>query len=76
MVRKIDLTVTGVERMHCSGCETRVRLALLRREGVQDVLADAKTQHIAVVIDPDRVNVDEVQRLLQAAGFDTTLAPA
>ena len=27
MVIKIDFTVIGEEKMHCAGCESRVRLA-------------------------------------------------
>ena len=43
MVIKIDFTVIGEEKMHCAGCESRVRLALSRLAGVQEVLAVSYT---------------------------------
>jgi copper chaperone len=74
MVAKVDFIVTGEVKMHCGGCETRVRFALQRLKGVQEVLANAKTQHISVVISPDQVTPQEVQARLKEAGFDAVLA--
>lgn len=73
MVVKVDLTVTGEEKMHCAGCEGRVRFALSRLPGVQSVIADAKTQAISVVINPEQVTSDQVQERLNVAGFDTEI---
>ena len=72
MVQKIDFRVVGEDKMHCVACETRVKFALSRLDGVQDVLASAKTQHIAVVIDPDKVTVQDIADRLKAAGFEAT----
>ena len=72
MVQKIDFQVVGEDKMHCVACETRVKFALSRLDGVQDVLASAKTQHIAVVIDSDKVTVQDVADRLKAAGFEAT----
>ncbi len=55
MVVKVDLEIVGEEKMSCSACETRVQLALFRMPGVENVLASAKTQRIAVLIDPEQV---------------------
>lgn len=74
MVIKIDFTVIGEEKMHCAGCESRVRLALSRLAGVQEVLANAKTQNIAVVINPDQVTTEEVQAQLKDAGFEAAVS--
>ncbi|GAC1431109.1 MAG: hypothetical protein NVSMB6_29690 [Burkholderiaceae bacterium] len=76
MVVKVDFTVVGEEKMHCGGCETRVRFALSRLPGVQDVRADSKTQRVAVVIDPSQVTPEDVQARLKVAGFETAATAA
>lgn len=73
MVVKVEFTVVGEKKMHCSGCETRVRFALSRMPGVQQVRADSKTQHIAVVINPNEVTPRDVQARLKVAGFDAAV---
>lgn len=70
MVVKVDFAVVGEEKMHCGGCETRVRFALSRMPGVQEVLASSKTQRIAVVINPDQVTPGQIQARLKDAGFE------
>jgi copper chaperone len=73
MVVKVDFEVVGEEKMHCGGCETRVRFALSRMPGVQEVLASAKTQRIAVVISPEQVTPEQIQGRLNDAGFETVV---
>jgi len=73
MVVKVDFEVVGEEKMHCSACETRVQFTLSRMPGVQNVLASAKTQRIAVVIKPEQVTAQQVQQRLKDAGFETSV---
>jgi len=70
MVVKVDFEVVGDEKMHCGGCETRVRFALSRMPGVQEVFASSKTQRIAVVINPAQVTLEQIQARLSDAGFE------
>jgi copper chaperone len=70
MVVKVDFEVVGDEKMHCGGCETRVRFALSRMPGVHEVLASSKTQRIAVVINPAQVTLEQIQARLSDAGFE------
>lgn len=70
---KVEFIVVGEEKMHCSGCETRVRFALSRMPGVQQVRADSNTQRIAVVINSNEVTPQDVQARLKVAGFDATV---
>lgn len=72
MVVKVDFQVVGEEKMHCSACETRVRFALTRISGVQEVLANAETQRVAVVINPAQITIGQVRQRLKDAGFETT----
>ena len=70
MVVKVDFDVVGRAKLNCAGCESRVRVALERVPGVQQVLADHTTQHISVMLDPNQVTAAQVQARLQAAGYE------
>ena len=71
---RIDFTVTGEEKLHCSGCETRVRFALQRMPGVEHVVADAKTQRVAVMFDPALLTADHIRNRLKELGFDVEVS--
>ena len=73
MIAVMQLHVSGAEKMHCAGCETRVSAALRRLPGVRDVRASAATQQIAVTIDPSAVSREQVWARLQQLGYEVTL---
>jgi copper chaperone CopZ len=54
----VEFQVIGGEKIHCSGCETRIGLALRRLPGVRDVRANTETQLIAATIDREEVSPD------------------
>lgn len=70
MTERIDFTVTGDEKIHCSGCESRIRFALQRLPGVQQVVADAAMQCVAIAFDPVRLDSEQIRERLQEMGFD------
>ncbi|MBU6491606.1 MAG: heavy-metal-associated domain-containing protein [Burkholderiales bacterium] len=70
MMDRIDFAVTGDEKIHCSGCETRIRFALERMQGVRHVGADAETQRVAVAFDPALLTSKQIRERLQMMGFD------
>jgi len=72
MITVMQLHVIGEEKMHCSGCETRVSYALRRLPGVRDVRTSAETQQIAVSIDPSEVSREQVCARLQQLGYEVT----
>lgn len=74
MTNRIDLTVVGDDKMHCSGCETRVGFALQRLPGVQHVTADAKNQRISVAFDPAAVTTDQVLQRIKDLGFEAEVS--
>jgi copper chaperone CopZ len=74
MAQTVELVVTGEEKMHCAGCEQRVSNALRRLPGVQEVRANAATQHVLVTIDPSQVGADQVQARLEQLGYQAQLA--
>ena len=65
----VRFEVIGDERIHCSGCESRIRHALRRLPGVHDVQASAETQRVSVTIDPARTSEDEVRARLTQLGY-------
>lgn len=74
MSTRIDFTVIGKEKMHCSGCEGRVRFALQRLAGVQHVAADARTQRVTVAFDPAEVTPEQVRERLDQMGLEVEVA--
>lgn len=44
MIENLSYTVTGEEKMYCGGCETRVKNALQRLEGVYEATANHREQ--------------------------------
>ncbi len=66
----IEFQVFGDEKIHCSGCETRIGFALRRLPGVRDARASAATQRIAVTIDPEQVSPEQVRARLQELGYE------
>ncbi|MBB4518336.1 MAG: heavy-metal-associated domain-containing protein [Paraburkholderia sp.] len=74
MPDRIDFTVTGDEKIHCSGCESRIHFALQRLPGVQHVAADAATQCVAVAFDPARLIPSQIRERLQEMGFDVEVS--
>jgi len=69
MAALIQLHITGEQRIHCAGCEGRIVYALHRLPGVQDVIASASTQQVAVTVDPERVTPEQVRQRLDALGY-------
>lgn len=68
----VQFEVIGDERIHCSGCESRIGHALRRLPGVQDVQASAETQRVSVTIDTAQVTADEVRARLMQLGYPVT----
>lgn len=69
MTIHIEFQVIGDEKIHCSGCETRIGFALRRLAGIRDVRASAETQLIAVTIDPEELSPEQVRARLQELGY-------
>lgn len=73
MVRVVDFTVTGEEKIHCAGCEARIAAALQRLAGVSAVQASAETQRVKVTIEPAEVTSEQVHAKLEQLGYDVQL---
>lgn len=65
-------TTFTVEQIHCGACESAIRKALGRLEGVNDTTPDAATNQVTVVFDDARVDADTIAERLTAAGYPVT----
>jgi Cu+-exporting ATPase len=70
MTQTINFTITGEQKLHCAGCEQRVRAALRRIPGIQDVQPSAQKQQIGVTIDPAQVTPEQVQVKLAQMSYE------
>ncbi len=68
-IEMVEFTITGENRMHCSGCEQRIGNALRRLPGVQDVRASAHNQQVVASIDTTLVSRDQVRIKLAQLGY-------
>lgn len=68
-IRALRYAITGEEKMHCEGCENRVRNALQRLDGVLGVITCIEEQRITVSIDTERVRADQVDARLRQIGY-------
>ena len=67
----IELVLTGEQKMHCAGCETRVASALRQLPGVREVRASAKSQHVVVVLDRTGTNAaEQIGEKLKQLGYE------
>ncbi len=69
MVRTVNFTVTGEEKIHCAGCEQRIAHVLRRLSGIQDVQASAQSQQVVVTLDPAQTSPEQVRAKLKQLGY-------
>ncbi len=74
-MQTIEFELTGEQKMHCVGCETRVAYALRQLPGVRDVRADAGSQHVRVVVDgAGPTGAEQIGQKLKELGYDALSA--
>lgn len=66
MLETLQLTVTG---MTCGGCETAVKKALARVDGVQDVSASHAANLVGVTYDAEKVTRAILKERIEALGY-------
>lgn len=70
-MQTLDFVVKGEQKMHCSGCETRVAYALRQLPGVREVRASAKTQHVVVLLnDLSETDAQTIGNKLKELGYE------
>ncbi len=64
-----EFTIVGADTLHCGGCENRVKTALKRVDGVEDVDASFTTQRVSVRFDATRTSVDVLRARIETLGY-------
>ena len=60
--------------IECAGCADSIGKALGRQPGVSQVTVDVLEATVTVEHDPEQVNAEELELLLDAIGFPATAA--
>lgn len=70
-MQTIEFALTGDQKMHCSGCETRIAYVLRQLPGVRDVRASATTQKVLVLLDGTATSgAHEIGSKLKELGYE------
>lgn len=59
----------SVEGMTCSGCEIAIENSLIRLEGVSHADASHTEGTATVTFDPGKVNIDNLRKAVEGAGY-------
>ncbi len=73
MFKSVTFEVTGDQRLHCEGCEQRVERVLNALQGVGQVRALARTQHIEVLFDTALTDTGAIAECMSKAGYQTRI---
>ena len=65
-----DEMTIRIEGMHCASCTMNVENFLIRLDGIYDVKADLTTQSATLKYDKSKVNIDEIEKVLNSLGFE------
>jgi len=60
----------SVDGMSCSNCESKVKEALLRLNGVQSVVVDLSLKKVSVEYDDEKVFLDVIKGTIEDQGYD------
>ncbi len=71
MLKSISLEVVGDQQLTCKGCEQRVERLLKTLQGIRQVRAQARNQHIEVLYDATLLEANAITERLDAAGYHT-----
>lgn len=74
MLKSVNFEVIGDQRLFCDGCERRVERLLKALQGVGQVRAQARNQHIEVLFDTAALDAGTIAKHLGDAGYETRLA--
>lgn len=69
MIKTQTFVVTGADKIHCEGCESRINAALKRVAGVRHAQASHKTQAVKVQFDPAETTEAALCERLVALGY-------
>lgn len=65
-----DEVTLRIQGMHCASCTMNVENFLIRLDGIFDVKADLTSQSAKLRYDSSKVDMDEVQKVIESLGFE------
>jgi copper chaperone len=68
-MRHISLVVPAIS---CEHCKETIETRLHEFEGVQDAIVDIANKRVALVYDPDKVGLSELEEAMSEEGYDVT----
>jgi copper chaperone len=71
MLKSVTFEVIGDQRLHCEGCERRVKRLLKALQGVGQVRAQVHNQRIEVLFDTAVLEATALAERLGEAGYET-----
>lgn len=71
MFKSVALRVVGDQKLHCVSCEQRVTRVLENLKGVSQVRADASSQRIDILFDPEQLVGSALNACLDRLGYVT-----
>ncbi len=73
MLKSVTFEIVGEQQLHCEGCEQRVEKLLKGLQGVAQVRAQARNQHIKVLFDEETLEPAAIAERLTEAGYQTRI---
>jgi len=67
------ITKIKAKGMHCGSCETLIERALEKTEGVNKIKADYPTEIIEVDFDSEKINIEEISKVIEEKGYECSL---
>lgn len=67
----MENTTLAITGMTCGGCAASVTRVLTKLDGVASAQVDLAAANAKVTFDPQVVNLDDLKRAIQGAGFGT-----
>lgn len=67
---EVSIEVYG---MTCGHCQKRVADAISSLEGVESVEVDLEAERATVILDPEKVSIDDIKKAVRKAGYSTEL---
>lgn len=68
-MNEYEFVVQGEQKIHCAGCEQRIRNALKRIPGVREARADHRTQEVRVTAE-ELLDRDDLSERLGRIGYE------
>jgi copper chaperone CopZ len=68
---KIEFVKYKCNNMHCESCETTIKDAVKKLDGIEEVTADAKSKIVKVSYNKDKTSKTDIEKTINEAGYDT-----